>query len=286
MSGAGSTGAAARLDPAVDRALDGLLAVRRGPGPAWTAPAGGPAPQGRLFGGQVAAQALAAAQQTLPAARRVHHAYATFLRAGDPAQAVTFTVDAVRDGRTFSERLVHAVQQDRAILTLACSAHLPGDGPQHAASCPDVRDPDQLGSEHHDADGFHAWHTSAWPRWEFRRDRVVADHDGPRQRVWIRYRQPLPDDEALHARALLYLSDMTLLGCASRAHGGAVLQTASLDHALRWLRPARADQWLLYDQHSPSAGEALTVVRGSLFDRAGQLVAVVEQGGLLRTPAT
>jgi acyl-CoA thioesterase-2 len=241
----------------------------------------------RIFGGQVAAQALVAATRTVRVGRPVHSLHAYFLRPGKPGVPTDYVVDRVRDGGSFSTRRVTGSQAGTAIFSLSASFQLGDqDGPDHADLPPDVETPEQLAHVDETDAEFRQWHRTEWPDWDLRRASVPRGTSGrsPVQQVWVRHAAPLPDDPVLHACALTYVSDMTLLGCSVGAYADERpnLQVASLDHAVWFLRPFRADEWLLYDQSSPSAGGGRGLNIGRVFDRAGALVAAVVQEGLVR----
>jgi acyl-CoA thioesterase II len=252
----------------------------------------------RIFGGQVLAQSLVAAQRTVPE-RAVHSLHAYFLLAGDPHEPIAFEVERMRDGRSFSTRRVVARQKGEAIFVLSASFQIEEAGPEHYLPPPSVPSPEDS--------FFSAKALAALP--DVARDQVnrmlsriapietrltdlsrfgsgrVAATE-PRQTLWIRIASGLPDDPALHRAALLYLSDMTLLDTALAPHGHTIFdgqhQVASLDHACWFHRPVRADTWLLYVQDSPNAGGARGLTRGLLYSEAGILVASVAQEGLIR----
>jgi len=238
----------------------------------------------RTFGGHVAAQALVAATRTVRPEVSVHSLHGYFLRPGDPTTPTQYLVDRVRDGRSFTTRRVTGVQHGEAIFTMAASFQVADDGPSHQQQAPAVPAPEQLEDATGDDLAFRDVHHAEWPDWDVRRVPSGAGHGGmPSQQVWLRHRPRLTDDPVLHACALAYASDMTLIGCARLPHHGEVLQMASLDHAVWFLRPFRADDWLLYDQTSPSAGAGRGLAHGRIFDREGELVATVVQEGLMRT---
>jgi acyl-CoA thioesterase-2 len=251
-----------------------------------------------VFGGQVAGQALVAAGRTVPPERRVHSLHSYFIRAGDPGVPIVFTVDRVRDGRSFTTRRVVAVQHGRAIFSLSASFQVAQPGVDHQVSRPDVPDPETLPR----AEVRYAEHLQAL---EFLRRmprpfdlRYVDDPpwaqraQGPRahaaHRVWMRADGRLPDDPLLHQCALTYASDLTLLDSLLIHHGLALgydrLDIASLDHAVWFHRPFRADEWFLYDTNSPSASDGRGLAQGRLFSRDGRLLASVVQEGMLRLP--
>lgn len=241
----------------------------------------------RLFGGQVAGQALVAATRTCDPRLVVHSLHGYFLNPGTPEVPVLYRVDRLKDGRNFSSRRVGGVQNGRVIFSMAVSFHAPEPGPEHQAEMPAVPAPESLGNGEGQNPDLAELHRQEWPGWDLRR--VPAGQLAPQtgavaqQQVWLRYREQLPDDPVLHVCALAYASDLTLLGCALVPHPGLQVQMASLDHAMWFLRPFRADDWLLYAQTSPSAGSGRGLTQGQIFDRTGRLVAAVVQEGLLRS---
>jgi acyl-CoA thioesterase II len=253
--------------------------------------------QQRVFGGQVAGQALVAAGRTVPEDRHVHSLHAYFIRPGDPSVPLVYTVDRVRDGRSFTTRRVSAVQHGKVIFTLSASFQVLEDGPSHQAPMPDVPDPESLPTFRERlekvfgpmADDFHRRrpvdlrHVTPLT-WEAARDPSLT---GPESKVWLRVDGELPDDPLLHVCLMTYASDMTLLDTVLLNHGLAwgdkKTMGASLDHAMWFHRPFRADQWLLYAQDTPNASGARGLARGEVFTREGELVVSVVQEGLIRT---
>jgi len=249
----------------------------------------------RVFGGQVAGQALVAAARTVALdAGAVHSLHAYFLRPGDPNVPILYQVDRIRDGRSFTTRRVVAIQHGEAIFHLSASFHHAEAGMEHQAPMPaDLPAPETLPTFKErwalQADQLGEWYTRPRPidwrtvDWgpDDRRQPLA-----PRQRVWLRAAGVLPDDPILHACVLTYASDMTLLDTTILPHGGeydeARLMMASLDHAMWFHRPFRADEWLLYDQDTPSASGARGLARGLVFAADGSLVASVVQEGLIR----
>lgn len=250
----------------------------------------------RVFGGQVVGQALVAAGRTVEA-RPAHALHALFLLPGDPAVPIDYRVERLRDGGSFSTRRVVAEQHGRPIFTMAASFQREEAGLDHQIAAPDVPAPEDLPDEA----TLHARIEAEAPepvRRYFAITRPVElrpvdlrhylgrEPLPPHQHIWVRIRERLEDDPDLHRAAIAYLSDLTLLDTSLYAHGrqlfDADLQVASLDHAVWFHRPARADDWLLYAQESPSASGARGFNRGSLFDRAGLLIASVAQDGLIR----
>lgn len=251
----------------------------------------------RVFGGQVIGQALVAASRTVEAERPVHSLHGYFMRPGDPAVPIIYEVDRIRDGGSFTTRRVVAIQHGQAIFSMSASFQAVEEGLEHQLPMPDVPMPEELPSEAELKERFLARAPEAVRRyWE--RDRPIeirpvdTTHYFTRQRlepaqnVWVRASAPLPDDPQVHSCVLAYASDMTLLDTALFAHGTSVfdkdLQVASLDHALWFHRPVRADEWLLYSEDSPAAAAGRGFTRGTLFTRDGVLVASVAQEGLIR----
>lgn len=255
----------------------------------------------RVFGGQVIGQALIAACRTVEEPRRPHSLHAYFLLGGDPKTPIIYEVDRIRDGRSFATRRVVAIQHGRAIFSMSASFQHDEPGLDHAATMPDVPDPESLPGEEEMRARIMLMMPPA-ARAYFERERPIelrpvelqrylpreagAEPLPPRFHVWIRTTGPLPDDPAIHRCVLAYASDMTLLDSSLIPHGRTVfqrsIQAASLDHALWLHRPFRADEWLLYAQESPSASGARGFSRGLIFTRDGQLVASVAQEGLVR----
>jgi acyl-CoA thioesterase-2 len=252
----------------------------------------------RVFGGQVAAQALVAAGRTVADGagieRPVHSLHAYFLRPGDPKIPIIYQVDRIRDGRSFTTRRVAAIQRGEAIFHLSASFHAPEEGVTHQEQVPEVPDPETLPTWPE----LMAAHAEALGEWYLRPRPVDARHIGqpirtipdsparpPVHRMWFRADGRVPDDPLLHACLVAYASDMTLLDTIMAPHGLIWDQgsQASLDHAMWFHRPFRADEWLLYDQRSPTAAGARGLATGSIFTRDGALVVSVVQEGLLRT---
>ena len=253
----------------------------------------------RVFGGQVAGQALVAAGRTVDAERSVHSLHSYFIRPGDPAVPIVYTVDRLRDGRSFSIRRVTAVQHGEPIFVLSASFQLTQCGIDHQTAMPDVPLPDDLPSL---ADRYVGFDEVAARYERFPRPfdlRYVDDpawvqrEHGPREsgrhRVWLRADGRLPDDPLLHVCALTFASDLTLLETVLVHHGLAwgadPVITASLDHAMWFHRPFRADEWFLYDMASPSASGGRGLAMGQLYAIDGRQIATVMQEGMLRIPS-
>ena len=255
----------------------------------------------RVYGGQVLGQALVAAVRTAPADRIAHSAHAYFLLPGDPAEPIVYDVERIRDGGSFTTRRVKAIQNGRPMFAMSVSFHKAEQGFEHHATMPDVPMPEDLPSEaelkakliKHLPENMRSY-------WERERpiemrpvdvsrylDRVKRQ---PQQHIWMRASGTLPDALPLHQCVLAYASDFTLLDTALIAHGKLSfdpdIQLASLDHAMWFHRPFRADEWLLYAQDSPNAFGARGFSRGSVFTRDGMLIASVTQEGLMRRAAT
>jgi acyl-CoA thioesterase II len=250
----------------------------------------------RLYGGQVAAQALVAAGRTVDPARRVHSLHGYFVRSGDPSQPVTYRVENIRDGRSFSVRRSVASQHDQPIFFMAASFQRQETGLDHNAPAPaNVPPPDDLPTMI-DRLTPYPERLGIWsviprpldvryvgePGWVRPGDRTPDVH----QRVWMRADGRLPDDPLVHACVLTFASDLTLLDSVLSVHGevwgpGGVMG-ASLDHALWFHRPFRADEWFLYDCWSPSASGSRGLATGRLFNQDGLNIATAVQEGLLR----
>lgn len=249
----------------------------------------------RVFGGQVAGQALVAAARTIEEpGRHVHSLHAYFLRAGDPSTPILYEVDRLRDGRSFTTRRVVAIQHGRPIFNLQASFHTPEPGLDHYRKGPDNVPPAES------LPGFRQ-------RMEPHRERLGEWYDRPRpidtryvppdpalepgaksdgQLVWMRADGKLPDDPVLHACIVTYASDMSLLDTTLRPFGMSFftdnLMMASLDHAMWFHRPFRADEWLLYSQTALSSSSARGLAGGSIYNTSGELVVNVVQEGLIR----
>jgi acyl-CoA thioesterase-2 len=250
----------------------------------------------RVFGGQVIGQALVAASRTVDS-HLTHSLHGYFMRPGDPEVPIIYQVERYRDGRSFTTRRVIAIQHGEPIFTMAASFHKDEPGFNHQIEMPDVPAPEDLPSEEelkaHFLKKMPGYIRQYWERdrpIELRpvrlRNYLKPKKTDPRQSVWFRATKTLPDDVPLHKCVLAYASDMTLLDTSLLPHGRSLfdpeMMLASLDHALWFHRRARADDWLLYSQDSPSASGALGFNRGSIFTRDGVLVASVAQEGLIR----
>jgi acyl-CoA thioesterase II len=250
----------------------------------------------RVFGGQVAGQALVAAGRTVEG-RTVHSLHAYFLRPGDPRVPIVYQVDRIRDGRSFTTRRVVAIQHGEAIFILSASFQKPETGPVHGIAMPDVPRPETLPTtEERMAPLKDTLHPEVW-KWIARErpidTRSVTDHNPfrpvarePRQLVWIRAAGRLPDAPLLHQCVVAYASDLMLLDTATLPHAIAWndphYAMASLDHAMWFHRDFRADAWLLYAQESPAAHGARGFTLGHIFTEDGTIVASVAQEGLIR----
>ncbi len=263
---------------------------------------------GRMFGGQVIAQALQAAQATIPDGKQAHSLHAYFLRGGEEGPVTNLSVEADFDGRSFANRRVVASQtgkdsEARPILNLTASFQRPEDGLAHDDYVmPQVPPPEDLRSdmevrrEYVDQAGIEGrtreimlrpraieMRTSDKLHW------MNAEPKPPKAHSWFKAAAPLPDDPALHRAVIAYASDFTLLGTSALPHGlswmRGELVGASLDHAIWFHRPARADDWLLYATDSPWSGNGRGFNRGRIFNREGELVASVAQEGMIRRRA-
>jgi len=251
----------------------------------------------RLFGGQVLAQSLIAASKTVDENRLVHSMHGYFLRPGDAASPITFGVQRLRDGRSFSARRTHAYQGGQTILSMIASFQVPDHGIEHQAGMPgNIPGPEDVPSA---ADILGSIDHPVAQSWAYERpfdirhvgESIYLAVRGERvahQAVWVKTTGPMPEDQNLHRAALAYVSDYTLLEPSLRKHGinwsKPGLSVASLDHAMWWHRPVKVDEWLLYVAESPSASGARGLNFGRFFDRNGVLVASVAQEGMIRIP--
>ena len=250
----------------------------------------------RVFGGQVIAQALVAAARTVEE-RQPHSLHGYFLLPGDPSVPIVYQVDRIRDGKSFTTRQVSGIQHGQAIFSMGVSFQREETGLEHQIAMPDVPPPEALPSEAELKKRFIDKAPEPVRRF-WQRERPIelrpvslaqympSEPCEPVRHAWIRASGPLSDDQALHRCVLAYASDTLILDTSMLAHGRSVfdddIQGASLDHALWFHRPFRADEWLLYSQDSPSSSSSRGFNRGSIFTRDGVLVASVAQEGLIR----
>jgi acyl-CoA thioesterase-2 len=256
-----------------------------------------PQPHGRAYGGQVISQALVAAGRSVPEGRAAHSMHGYFLRPGDSNEPIEFSVEKLRDGNSFSARRTHALQRGVPILSMIASFQTPSEGLEHQDPMPDVPRPDELTPMHDllagiDSPIARAWEASRPFDLRHVEPPIYVDPDPnpqPRQAVWMRPYGALPDDPLLHAAVLAYASDYSILESALRAEGLAWddsrLRIASIDHAMWFHRPVRADQWILYASESPSAHGGRGLGIGRMFTEDGVHAATVGQEGMLRVKA-
>ena len=252
-------------------------------------------PQGRVFGGQVLAQSLVAAQRTLVEGRIIHSMHGYFLRPGNVELPITFSVDRIHDGRSFSTRRTQAYQDGLPILSMIASFQDEEEGLEHQTSMPEgIPDPESLpsaaealGQLDHPVAKY--WATERPFDMRHVEKPVFLSVDGPRvahQAVWLKTIGPLPDDRELHRAALAYVSDYSILESIFRRHGLAWstpgLKVASLDHAMWFHRFGRVDEWFLYVQESPTATGGRGLSQGRIYSRDGVLLASVAQEGMVR----
>jgi len=251
----------------------------------------------RVFGGQVLGQALVAATRTVEPDRKAHSLHAYFLRPGEPGIPIIYEVDRIRDGRSFVTRRVVAIQHGHAIFSTSVSFQVEEPGLDHQMPAPKVPPPEELMAEDVLQKQFLESASEPMKRY-WRRERPIElrpvslrhyvgrEKLEPVQHVWFRATGPLPDDPSVHKGVLAYASDMMLLDTSLYPHARTLfdkdLQVASLDHALWFHRPFRADDWLLYQQDSPTASGGRGFNRGAIFTREGVHIASVAQEGLIR----
>jgi len=251
----------------------------------------------RVFGGQVAAQAMVAAARTVPDELSMHSLHSYFLRPGDTAVPIVYDVDRVRDGRSFSTRRVLARQHGHPIYAMTASFQVHETGFEHHDRMPDVPAPDESFDVSAAMSSEKSPRREEWLReWSALDLRHAGDsrpggaleggEQPSRVRYWVRVHDRLPDDQLVHQASLTYISDMTLLGASLVLHDATpsspTVQAASLDHTIWFHKVCRADDWLLYDQVSPWAGGARGLSLGRMFATDGTLVASMAQEGLIR----
>ena len=253
-------------------------------------------PNGRVYGGQVLAQALLAAGATVDRGRLPHSLHGYFLRAGDIHQPVDFAVERLRDGRSFSARRTHAYQGGKAILSMIASFQEDQEGFEHSTPMPEVPAPEDVLSAQELLGGIDHPVADFWSRQSAFDVRHVegslylgaSGEASHHQSVWMRSRGPVPDDQLLHRALLIYACDQIMLEPVLRAgeHSWMTpgLSVASLDHAMWWHRDVHVDEWLLYVQSSPSAQGGRGLGSARVYSQDGTLVASIAQEGMVRTP--
>ncbi|SIT73493.1 acyl-CoA thioesterase II [Microbacterium sp. RU33B] len=253
-------------------------------------------PLGRVYGGQVLAQSIVAASRTLPEGRSVHSMHGYFLRPGDSSTGLTFSVDRIHDGRSFSTRRTQAFQEGVPIFSMIASFQDEDPGMEHQTPMPaDIPGPEDLSDDEDHLSGLHPMSKRLFAERPVDVRHVtkpiyltVEGEHVPHQAVWMRTRRRLPDDPLTHRAALAYLSDLTIQESVLRAHGvpwaTPGLKVASLDHAMWWHRPGRVDDWMLYVQESPNALGGRGLATGRIYSREGALLATVAQEIMVRVP--
>lgn len=280
-----------RLDPEDEQAASGRSAEDHFLGPVFKQA------YWRVFGGQVLAQAATAAMATVDPDRLIHSVHGYFLRPGDASKPIQVSVERLRDGGSFSARRSQAYQDGTPILSMIASFQRPSAGVSHQRRMPEgVPDPEDLAPPqelvgHVKHPIVHEWaHGRPFDIRHVDRPIYLEADQVPHatSAVWLKTKAALPDDPNIHRAAILYASDYTLLEPVLRRHGlywaKPEMKVASLDHAMWWHRDARADEWLLYVQQSPSAQNARGLAQGSIYSRDGALVASVAQEGMVRPP--
>ncbi|WP_304270684.1 acyl-CoA thioesterase II [Pseudoglutamicibacter cumminsii] len=253
----------------------------------------------RVYGGQVLGQAVVAAQRTVADDRPIHSLHGYFLRPGDPQKPITYGVAELRDGRSFSARRVNAYQDGKPIISMSASFQTPGSGPLFQDTMPEgVPAPEDVPTL--DEELAHIDHplkdmVTKYRPFDLRYpggSLYVQPAEPPeRHLVWMKTRADLPDDPLLHRAALAFASDFTQVETALRRMGVSWVgldrlgaSYASLDHSMWWHRDARVDEWLLFDHHATTAQDGRSLIRSSVFNREGQLVASVVQEAMIRLP--
>jgi len=250
-------------------------------------------PHGRAFGGQVLAQSVMAAGHTIPQGRDVHSLHAYFIRPGNSGDSIRFAVENLRDGNSFSVRRVHAMQYGATILSATLSFQRPAEGLDHQAQMPETPDPERVWTSKRELEGVdhpaaHHWRQRAMDVRNV--EGALFIHPGRQksahQTVWMKALRELPADPLLQAAVFAYASDYSLLEPVLRRHGLAWsspgLRPASLDHAMWFHRPGRIDDWVLYEQESPSASGGRGLGLGKMFGVDGTLICSVAQEGMVR----
>lgn len=255
-------------------------------------------PLGRVFGGQVLAQSAIAASRTVDEDRHIHSLHGYFLRPGDINQPITFSVDRIHDGRSFTTRRTQAYQNGLPILSMIASFQDDDPGLEHQIDMPaDVPEPESLPSDSEILSSVDHPIARYWATGRAFEMRHVGEpvyfgsvkEQVPHQAIWMKSLERLPDDEMLHRAALAYASDYSLLEPILRRHNATWatpgMKIASLDHAMWWHRSGRVDEWLLYVQESPNAIGGRGLAMGRIYTREGVLLASVAQEGMVRVPS-
>lgn len=254
------------------------------------------APWGRVFGGQVLAQAINAARRTVPTDRFIHSMHGYFILGGDLNHPIIYQVDRIRDGRSFTTRRVVAIQKGRAIFNMSASFQIQEAGFSHQIKMPNVPPPHEVTTDVEWATQYKEQLPDLYKRYqrknpvEFRPvekfDPIHKKPVPPYRNIWLKAKEAMPDDKQLHQEVLAYISDYNLMGTSLLPHRDKTqhvkMQLASLDHALWFHEDFRMDEWLLYALDSPSSSNSRGLSRGNFFNQTGKLVASVVQQGLIR----
>jgi len=253
-------------------------------------------PWGRVFGGQVLAQSIHAARQTVPEERIVHSMHGYFILAGDPKQPIIYNIDRIRDGRSFTTRRVVAIQKGRAIFNMSASFQIAEKGFMHQIPMPNVPPPEEITTDKEWAEQYRKKLPDLYKRYQRERpiefrpvekfNPIYPKKESPFRHIWLKANGIVPNNQFLQRELLAYAADYNLMGTSLLPHRDRFkreqMQMASLDHAMWFHQDIKMDDWLLYALDSPSASNSRGFSRGNFFNQEGVLVASVVQEGLIR----